>query len=275
MDALGSVQTACRAEAQKIRTHLADLEQTIETLLLERTDTEGTAHSSREEIGHLDKLLVDELKPTFESGRAEIDALTRRRQELAEIGSAFSSLQNYRNARLALDQKQPKGKNIYAGLDLTAARGLCDVIQYMLRAWNFIDNKGVVEFDEKSMDIRIAGKHRQSNGKGLRGFLHGAFNLGLMRYCKARVLPHVGFTLLDSPITSYREGKTEEAEDEAAPEVQSAFWDHLADTSADEQVIIVENKEPTEKARLKAHYIHFYGPKSSAGRRGFFPALAE
>lgn len=216
-------------------------------------------------------MLAEELKPTFESAKVQLDGFLQRRQELAEIDAAFASLENYRTARASLDQKQPREKNVYAGLNLAAARTLCDVIQDLLRDWKFIGNIGVVEFNESRMNIVVNGKHRQSNGKGLRGFLHGAFTLGLMRYCKTHDRSHAGFIILDSPITSYREGRTHEAEDEATPEVQAAFWDYLAELPADEQVIIVENKEPTEKARSLAHYVHFYGAKSSEGRPGFFP----
>ncbi len=274
-DTFTSVREASAAEAEKIRRHLADLEKTIQTLAAERTVNEETARKSKAEIDSIDRHLMAELKPTFEAGKQELDTLTIRRRDLAEVEADFALLERYRAARLGLDRKQPRPKTALAGLDMVATRELCDVIQDMLRSWNFIDSRGVVEFDEKAMDIRVAGKPRQSNGKGLRGFLHSAFNLGLMEYCRGKGIPHAGFLLLDSPITSYREGKTNEAEDEATLEVQTAFWDHLADTSSEEQVIIIENKEPTEKARSQAHYVRFFGKKSTEGRQGFFPIEQE
>lgn len=274
-DTFTSVREASAAEAEKIRRHLADLEKTIKTLAAERSANEEIARKSKTEIEAIDRHMVAELKPTFEAGKQELDTLMLHRRELAEVEASFVSLEKYRAARVGLDQKQPRPKTAFAGTDMVATRELCDVIQIMLRSWNFIDERGVVEFDEKRMDIRVAGKPRQSNGKGLRGFLHGAFNLGLMEYCREKDLPHAGFLLLDSPITSYREGKTHEAEDEAALEVQTAFWDHLADTSPEEQIIIIENKEPTEKARSQAHYVRFYGTKSTEGRQGFFPVAQE
>ncbi len=74
-----------------------------------------------------------------------------------------------------------------------------------------------------------------------------------MEYCREKHLPHAGSLASRFTITSYREGKTHEAEDVAALEDQTASWDHLADTPSEEQVIIMENKEPTEKARSRAH----------------------
>ncbi len=190
---------------------------------------------------------------------------------MADIESSFASLEEYKNARAALDVKQKTEKKLFAGSSVSAARWLCDVIQDLLREWKFLTSTDVVEFNEQKMDIVVAGKHRHSNGKGLRGFLHGAFNIALMHYCRTNTLPHPGFVILDSPITSYREGKVDETEDEATPEVQAAFWDHLAHWTKDQQIILVENKEPTDSARALAHYTHFYGEKSSEGRKGFFP----
>lgn len=267
----GSVQSACRVEGDKIRAHLADLGQTIEGLVAEREGAEASSKGSRAEIDRVDKMLADEVRPVFESERVELDGMIERRKGLSNIENAFASLQAYRAARTTLDEKQKTEKAIFADLDIAAARKLCDVIQDLLREWKFIGASEIVEFNDKKMDIVVSGKHRQSNGKGLRGFLHGAFTLGLMRYCRTHTLPHTGFIILDSPITSYREGKTDEAEDEATPEVQSAFWDHLAQLPTDEQVIIIENKEPTESAKASARYIHFSGPKSTEGRKGFFP----
>src|ERR1039457_6251379 len=67
-------------------------------------------------------------------------------------------------------------------------------------------------------------------------------------------------------------GRVEEAEDEASADVQTAFWDNLSQWSKDEQIILVENKEPTESARALGNYIHFFGNKSTEGRKGFFPS---
>jgi hypothetical protein len=265
------VQDACRAEGDKIRAHLADLEQTITGLADERKSAETVSKKSRAEISRVDTLLADELRPTFENEKLQVEQIVERRKELVAVESAFASLQQYRQARATLDEKHKMKKNAFAGLSVSAARLLSGVIQDLLRDWKFINASQVVEFNDRHMDIVVAGKRRQSNGKGLRGFIHGAFTLGLMRYCRSNELPHPGFIVLDSPITSYREGKVQEAEDEAAPEVQAAFWDSLAALPKGEQVIIVENKEPTESARLLAHYVHFYGEKSNEGRKGFFP----
>jgi len=267
---LNNVQEACRAEGQKIRTHLADLEKTIASLELERETVKTNAKSSEIDIGHVDTLLANELKPTFQTEKDSLDKLLSKRAELAEIESSLLALEGYRNARASLEDIPQEEEKKFSGLSVGAARQFSDVIQDLLRKWKFLKEGEIVEFNEQRMDIVVNGKHRQSNGKGLRGFLHGAFTIGLMRYCRSNNLPHPGFVVLDSPITSYREGRVEDAEDEAPPEVQASFWDHLA-SSSENQVIIVENKEPTPSAREHCHYVHFYGPHASEARKGFFP----
>ena len=269
--ALNDVQQACRTEADKIRVHLSDLEQTIGGLEIERTSVRQLSRAGRDEVVRVDKFLARELKPTFETEKNNLEVLIERRRELADLKSSFSSLAEYKSARAALDEADKPQKMKFAPTSAKATRALSDVIQGLLRDWKFLDGGDVVEFNESKMDMVVAGKHRRSNGKGLRGFLHGAFSLGLMRYCRANDLPHPGFVVLDSPITSYREGRLDEAEDEASPEVQAAFWDNLAKWTKDEQIVLIENKEPTEAARQLGHYVHFFGAKSTQGRKGFFP----
>jgi AAA domain len=270
---LNDVQEACRAEAKKIRSHLGDLDATIKGLQTEHLAVVESSRISRTEVFRVDNLLANELRPTFENEKRNFDALIERRRELADIESPFALLDEYRISRARLENNQ-QSKKKFAGVSAKAVRLLCDVLQELLREWNFLDGGQVVEFNESKMDIVVGGKPRQSNGKGLRGFLHGAFTIGLMHYCRANNLPHPGCVILDSPVTSYREGKVHEAEDEASPEIQAAFWASLAKWTKDEQIILIENKEPTESARALIHYIHFYGEKSSEGRNGFFPSRA-
>jgi hypothetical protein len=270
--AIDAIQEACRVEVRKIQAHIGDLEQTIAGLQAERAGLVATSASSRSDLSQFDKLLADELRPTFATEKAHLDNLMLRRRESADVEGLFASLEIYKTARLALDAKaKGSSKNKFAATSISATRGLCDTIQALLRTWTFIGPTAVVDFHETKMDISVAGKPRQSNGKGLRGFLHGAFTIGLMHYCRANKLPHPGFVVLDSPITSYREGKEEEAEDEAPTDVQAAFWDNLSQWSGDEQIILIENKEPTESARKLGNYLHFFGNKSLTGRKGFFP----
>lgn len=58
-----------------------------------------------------------------------------------------------------------------------------------------------------------------------------------------------------------------------AQDVQTAFYDDLVKTPSNQQVIILENKEPPDSIKSAANYYHFSGAPG-VGRTGFYP-IAE
>jgi hypothetical protein len=274
---VGSVemQEAYAAEAVKIRALLHDLENTIGTLESERATVTSTSQEQRADLARLDRSLSDELRPGFLAIKKEFDTLSIEKQQLQAVEDQFQTLGQYRIARSNLDETDTEASPTFEGLSPAASRKLSNTIQRLLRDWRFIGDEGVVEFSEVNMDLVVDGKARQSNGKGIRAFLHTSFNIGLMHLCREEGLPHPGTVVIDSPLTSYREGKTHEAEDEASPEIQSAFWNSISRWTADEQIILIENKEPTGVTRERVNYIHFVGKDSAeSGRPGLFPLKA-
>jgi len=270
---LPDMQQACAAEAAKTRALLHDLEQTITGLESERSSVSATSQEHRAQLAQLDLSLSDELRPVFVATKKELDDLSTERQELQAVENSFQTLEQYRRFRADLDVPEQEATQKFEGLSPVAARQFANSIQQLLRDWRFIDDKGIVELNEPAMDISINGKPRQSNGKGLRAFLHTSFTIGLMHYCRGAALPHPGLAIIDSPLTSYKEGETREAGDETSPEIQGAFWESLAHWTRDEQIILIENKEPTGSTRDHMNYIHFVGPNAAVpGRLGLFPA---
>lgn len=77
------------------------------------------------------------------------------------------------------------------------------VIEAELQAWDLPDAKRVF-FELRKMDVSVAGKRRAANGKGVRVLLHGAFSVGLMKFCRARQRANPGFLVLDSLFITYR-----------------------------------------------------------------------
>jgi hypothetical protein len=195
--------------------------------------------------------------------------LIENRQRLTELEFTNQQLADLRSARLALDdQGKPRSeKNVSRGFDTIALRELSDGLYDILAAWKLPD-LGTVEFNEQRMDFLIGGKPRQSNGKGVRALMHSAFVIALMRFCKRKQLPHPGWVLLDSPLTSFRKGDSNSNE-EVSGEIQKAFFRSLAETSDAEQIIILENKEPSVEVQKKINYLSFGGELPSS-RAGFF-----
>lgn len=267
------MQQACAAEGAKIRNLLKDLEETIGGLESERKEVTATSQEQRAELTRLEQSLSEELRPEFVANKKELENLSAERQELSSVEGSFQTLEQYRSLRSDLDAPETETTQQFEGLSPVASRQFANAVQSLLRDWRFIDDKSIVELNESKMDLTINGKPRQSHGKGIRAFIHTSFNIGLMHYCRQGGLPHPGTTIIDSPLTSYREGKKHEAEDEASPEIQSAFWESLSQWTADEQIILIENKEPTDSTRDRMNYIHFVGKGSAeSGREGLFPA---
>src|SRR5205807_6209814 len=104
-----------------------------------------------------------------------------------------------------------------------------------------------VAFDESSYDIRIDGKNRKDNGKGVRAVTHAAFKVALLIFCRERNLPHPGFLILDTPLLTYRDplsnrGPLESGEEELRKSaLKQYFFEHLATNGAHGQFVVIEN----------------------------------
>ncbi len=143
-------------------------------------------------------------------------------------------------------------------------------IQSILERWGF-PNYLPVGFDLDKRDIIIGGSDRGNFGKGYRAVTFSAFVLGLMNLLKLSGR-HPGFVVLDSPLTTYKEGdeEPEDERDEVPGDLIYAFYSDIAESFTDTQVIIFENKEPDPSVIPKLNYQHFTKSRSS-GRYGFFP----
>jgi len=149
------------------------------------------------------------------------------------------------------------------------------VVSGVLQQWGF-PGEHHVSFDDGTYDLKIDGKARIANGKGVRAVTHAAFKVALLLFCRERGLPHPGFLVLDTPLLTYRDplktpkfGKLEDDERAlAATSLKDRFFDYLASLEIDAQFIILENVDPPEGLEGKAHLEVFSG---GDGRRGLFP----
>jgi hypothetical protein len=147
----------------------------------------------------------------------------------------------------------------------------CKEIEKILREWSWPAD-GRVEFDFKAFDINVDGKPRQSHGKGVRAILQSAFVFGLLRYCVANKRPHPGFVVLDSPLTTYKQGQVISKDDDIDPTIESHFWSSLTSIAKGSQIVVIDNKEPPVELAKQVAYTFFAGPNaSSRQRKGFIP----
>jgi hypothetical protein len=269
-----SVHQSARAEAGKILGHRADLAAAIETVTSRKQERAMQAAAAKANILRIEDRLSHAVIPSFTEVAARLEILVSQRVELERASSEQDQIRNLselkRKIETALDTKEEK--ETWEQLPAKALRDLCSEIETILGEWSW-KGPGRVDFDQKEYDIVVDGQSRQSHGKGVRAVLYAAFAIGLLRYCKNKGKPHPGMVIIDSPLTSYKKGKSSSTGDGPVdPGIEASFWESLTRLDDEIQVIIVENKEPPQDVAERVHYQWFAGDTAKPGERaGLIP----
>jgi hypothetical protein len=271
---LETVYASSQAEAAKILGLRNDLVETISTLKARRAEREDQQRIAAEELDRIAARIDRELAPALQATKSQLDNLIQRRLELeamkvdTEQVDALIAVRQSLEATLAKSDSAPKK---WEAIDSIAAHKFCLEIQEVLKEWSW-KGQVQVEFDDKRFDIKVDGKARQSNGKGVRAILHAAFVVALLRFCHNNQTPHPGFIVLDSPLTTFKQGRDSGTEESIDPSIEAAFWVSIEKLNADLQIVVLDNKEPPPHVASAISYTWFAGPLAKAGeRRGFIP----
>ena len=89
-----------------------------------------------------------------------------------------------------------------------------------------------------------------------------------MKYNITRGLPHPKIIILDSPLITFKE--KDSAEEAISDIVKTSFYEYLSENFKQEQIIVLENADPSEELYGNIVYHHFT-KNISYGRYGFFP----
>lgn len=257
-------------ELQKILFHLEDLNSTIESMNEEVYSINTKLVEDKEDYSKLSKVLDEQLEPEILIIEEELQSILKKQKTINEVDQKKHTLNKLldekRNILDLIESEPDAGATSEQLLDYTKFYAdLCDSIKYFLTGWKYPGSENV-KFDVKQKDILISGKARRLFGKGYRSISYSAFVLGLMKYCNLKDLPHPGIVVLDSPITSYKEEDGDE--DKTSDDLQSRFFEFLAEVTLNNQVIILENKKPSEEVIKEINYIEFT-KSHSRGRYGF------
>ncbi len=258
-----------KAEISKIDTKAEDLDKLISEILIENekfSEIIFELNSKVEEVDNkLNSKITDKLKVSNKilkdigieraSYRGQKETINRRDGVISEIG------------RLQVEHDAISDE--YEVPDFTKeASSLAKIISKILTRWDFPGGTSV-SFSSEARDIIIGDSPRAHFGKGMRAICFSAFLLGLMK--KVEELDnHPGFVILDSPLTSYKEGDSLEDGDERIADLTYAFYRDLCDNYQDNQIILLDNREPEKDLHSRMKYIHF-SRNEKIGRYGFFP----
>jgi predicted nuclease with TOPRIM domain len=276
---LDRAHSAAQAEMRKIHAEARDLRQTVSSLQAEAeglrrrlAEYEAEKASVSKDIEHL-RPQEGEIRGKYEELLA---ALARVKRSLDLIRQRDS----LRARRVELDvpvRRRSKSDALAVGVDGEIAHAFASTVQAILREWHF-PGEPIVSFDLELQDIRLDGKERSANGKGVRALLHAAFKIGVLVFCRNHQLPHPGFIVLDTPLLAYREPLKNPKHgelllDEMAIKktaLDEYFYRFLGSMADKGQVVVLENSDPPSSVSEIGKIQAFTG-RVDLGRFGFFP----
>ena len=274
---LQDVRIACKEEVQKIRSLLEDLLGTTTQLEAELSTLEQQRQKQLSLFQEASAIIERELTPRAKQLESELTDFMESRDGLAYAAMLQERLDSLRLEREDLAKSAWKAQPVEDDgrqelLVPQAIETFTLTVEAILREWRW-PNLTRVTFNNDRRDLIISGKDRASEGKGFRAIACSAFVIGLLRYCADRELPHPGLVALDSPLVTYKRRDTQPGE-EIPENVSHAFYEALADTPPDRQVIVLENEDPPEHILSSITYTHF-SRQVGIGRYGFFPVVGK
>ena len=275
-----TVYQSARAEAAKIQGLQRDLQAAIHDLNHRKELRVSERNSATAALTRIDRQLDSVLAPTRARAQSSLDDLVQRRLDLQTKRTDRDEADRLQTLKDQLTEELPPidKKQVWAPIDPTAILKLCRTIEEVLKEWSWPKDVRV-EFDEKAYDLRVDGKPRKSHGKGFRAVLNSALAVGVLRYCHEHQKPHPQFVVLDSPLTTVKQRDVEKPSEGDKADAQNInqtieplFWDSIAKTSPDIQIIILDNKEPGSELADELNLQLFAGPTAGPHERaGFIP----
>lgn len=259
---------ALAAEARKIQKLQSELALTIE---VERSNVHDLSEQRDSYLTILENLEKEEEAQIqiagleFEYSPVE---LAEQRSILYKQISAFEEIDRLKaEAERFAELSKAKAAAISRAFGDNATK-LSDRVLILLRAWGFEHIKSIA-FDVKIYDISIDGRRRLSFGMGTRSVFMTAFAVAIMEHSLSIGAPHPGILVIDSPLKTYYEKEKKNDDPSVAPEtVKERFYKWLSNWDGAGQIIILENKIPSQSTRA-VDWIEFTDD-SDMGRQGFY-----
>lgn len=263
-----SFGVAIDEQARRTRALADDLQSTIDDVARRRKELRRLARASIDESDRLMQRLA-EVEQSLASDNAALKDLMSRRSSIERSLALYDQIEALEKMKqVVVDEATAETAAVAASVNLRAQREFSHELVERLKAWGF-PSPDEVRYDAAAQDIVAGDQLRSAHGKGVRAILHGAFTLGLAKYCSDREIPHPGFVVLDSPLVTYRPPDQAQSDGSEPPQdVVTAFYRDIQH-HATGQVIVMENTDPTEP--LDGQTMDIVFTASDHGRYGFFP----
>jgi len=272
---ISSTLRAVEQERNKIGRLIRELNNTIDTLNIEKMKLEKVVLHCTDSFNDLELLINDDLSPALLSNGKLLEALIMKSSSVEKQIDArrrIGTMEDQLDSLEGLGAGKKKKKNTKTIIPESSLKMFSAVMKGILNKWDY-PNAETVHFNSetKIRDFIIGGKPRASEGKGLRALSYAAFMVGLMEYCRKYRVPHPGVVLLDSPLVAYYEPEGD-GDDLRGTKVKDMFTEHLATAYSDRQIIVAENEAPPRCRERNINSIAFT-KNASIGRYGFFPPV--
>lgn len=264
------VSRSCLIEANKLRILLADLKITqvdIQTEIEEKRKNKRALElglkSITNEIDNNLKPRLSRIVSDYRERQKKKESVEKALDVLGRLNEFSGLIEDIVKAERAVEQ--------VSGDNFITAKALEEfslAVEERLKAWNF-PSEGRVTFSETDWDVVIGGRRRASHGKGVRAITHAAFSLALLSLCWRKKTPYPNFLVIDSPLVVYREPAPDEKDISA--DVKDSFYNDIANSFSDVQVIILENEDPPSQLAASDDINLIAFTKTSRGRYGFIP----
>lgn len=269
-------RVAVSEELNKIHSKLTDLENTTNSLQLEYEGIKADHKNVDKQINELDSRLNNDFSPTIDGLKLQLNdfmGFEGIKNQIKFINKEISKLFTEKN-RLERILEHKDVPDEITLLPYTLLSDLAEFIEARLRKWHYLPTVNVV-FDSsyQVFDVVISGKSRKSYGKGKRAISYTACLLGVLDYCLAKQRNFSNLVVLDSPLTTFEEKRNVSLSDAASQSVVDSFFIDLSNTPSNAQIIIFDNKEPSEAATdlLNSLNTNVFTGNDQLGRKGFFP----
>lgn len=282
IDNINQVHKAALVEIAKIENQRIDLKSAIFDLQMEAEKLKSDYPKLSQRLDEVERE-IGLLAPRSNENRQSISEVIATRDHTKNGLSLLEQRNNFLDKLDKFNHLEKPSKDDKPNLKTpdSATHQLCQVISGVLKAWKFPGDCHI-SFDDKNYDLKIDGKLRINNGKGVRAVTHAAFKVALLIFCRENRLPHPGFVVLDTPLLTYRDPMKnpkngELSEDEkviAKSELKQCFFEHLSSISHLGQFIILENIDPPDGIEKIAYVQTFYG-NTGSGRNGLFPVKSK
>lgn len=260
------------SEKNKIILNLKDLEETIDIILTENQNLNDQLSINENLYKNINNQINNELKPTKKSIEKKMDKMVEKKlinQKILFLKNIVKELQTDNknieaNNPLIKDSQKSNYDKVSSSIN-----ELCTLMSNYLdeMRWKQDTTATEVYFDFHEHDFVIDGKSRSIYGKGYRAIIYSVFLISFMQHSRLNAFPHIGFVLLDSPLTTYQEGDEINEEDIIPDDLKQRFIRTFSEERED-QIIVLDNQFKLDTTINKFNCIKFT-KKHDEGRYGF------